>query len=139
MIVSEALQILKQNGYILTEAAEDGLRAYIIDTLKQNPDEGTLEFYSQKASEFAYDLIKSLGYDVTYTSDRDEAEYDVHYIEYKKKVNEDFGIGVGGMTGADQGIPMGGDCKAVVAKRIDGGKCACRFRNMVKRRKNKGK
>lgn len=55
-------------------------------------------------------------------------------------VNEDFGIGVGGMTGADQGIPMGGDCKAVVAKRIDGGKPACRFRNMLKKRKkNKGK
>ena len=37
-------------------------------------------------------------------------------------LDEDFGIGVGGLTGADQGIPHGGDCKAVVAFRMNGGK-----------------
>lgn len=30
------------------------------------------------------------------------------------KIDEDFGIGVGAPLGADQGIPFGGDGKAVV-------------------------
>ena len=52
-------------------------------------------------------------------------------------MNEDFGIGVGGLTGADQGIPHGGDCKAVVAFRMDGGKPKKRFniRKIKKRRR----
>lgn len=48
---------------------------------------------------------------------------------------EDFGIGVGGLTGADQGIPHGGDCKAVVAFRMDGGKPKRRFFIRKKKRK----
>lgn len=50
-------------------------------------------------------------------------------------VHEDFGIGVGGPLGADQGVPCGGDCKAVVAKRMDGGRPKTRF--VFKRRKKK--
>ena len=34
---------------------------------------------------------------------------------YSNTLNEDFGIGVGAPTGADQGIPHGGDAKAVFA------------------------
>lgn len=118
----------------------DGFNPKFVDKeiklkLEENPDEGTIEYFSQGACEAAYDKLKQLGYDVTYTSDRDADDYVVHYVEYKKKVNEDFGIGVGGMTGADQGIPMGGDCKAVVAKRIDGGTPACRFRRRIKKRR----
>ena len=48
---------------------------------------------------------------------------------------EDFGIGVGGLTGADQGIPHGGDCKAVVAFRMDGGRPKRRFFIRKKKRK----
>lgn len=46
---------------------------------------------------------------------------------------EDFGIGVGGMTGADQGILLGGDCKAVVPFRTGG--VAKRFRRRKRRRR----
>lgn len=54
------------------------------------------------------------------------------------QILEDFGIGVGGMTGADQGIPQSGDCKAVVAKRMDGGHPQCRY-HIRKRKKRKKK
>ena len=50
---------------------------------------------------------------------------------------EDFGIGVGGLTGADQGIPHGGDCKAVVAFRMNGGKPKRRI-YFKKKKKKKG-
>lgn len=53
-------------------------------------------------------------------------------------IAEDFGIGVGAPLGADQGIPCGGDCKAVVAKRMDGGHPHCRF-NLRRRKKKKAK
>jgi hypothetical protein len=52
-------------------------------------------------------------------------------------MNEDFGIGVGGLTGADQGIPHGGDCKAVVAFRMDGGKPKSRKWFIRKKKKRK--
>ena len=48
-------------------------------------------------------------------------------LEEAGLIAEDFGIGVGAPLGADQGIPLGGDCKAVVAKRMDGGKPKTRF------------
>lgn len=48
-------------------------------------------------------------------------------LESAGLIAEDFGIGVGAPLGADQGIPMGGDCKAVVAKRMDGGRPKTRF------------
>lgn len=54
------------------------------------------------------------------------------------KINEDFGIGVGAPLGADQGIPCGGDCKAVVAKRMDGGRPHCRF-DLRRKKKKKAK
>lgn len=52
-------------------------------------------------------------------------------------LDEDFGIGVGGLTGADQGIPHGGDCKAVVAFRMDGGKPKRRIYFKKKKKKTK--
>ena len=52
-------------------------------------------------------------------------------------LDEDFGIGVGGLTGADQGIPHGGDCKAVVAFRMNGGKPKRRI-YFKKKKKKKG-
>lgn len=52
-------------------------------------------------------------------------------------MNEDFGIGVGGLTGADQGIPHGGDCKATVAFRMDGGKPKTRKWFIRKKKKRK--
>lgn len=52
-------------------------------------------------------------------------------------LDEDFGIGVGGMTGADQGIPCGGDCKAVVPCRMDGGKPKRRIYFKKKKKKTK--
>lgn len=52
-------------------------------------------------------------------------------------LDEDFGIGVGGLTGADQGIPHGGDCKAVVAFRMNGGKPKRRIYFKKKRKKTK--
>lgn len=48
-------------------------------------------------------------------------------------VIEDFGIGVGGMTGADQGIMLGGDAKAVVPYRAGG--VAKRFHRRKRRRR----
>ena len=35
-----------------------------------------------------------------------------------KVLDEDFGIGVGGPLGADQGIPYGGDCKGCCPQRM---------------------
>ena len=58
-------------------------------------------------------------------------------IDEALEILDDFGIGVGGMTGADQGIPQGGDCKAVVAKRMDGGHPHCRFKIYRRKRKKK--
>ena len=52
-------------------------------------------------------------------------------------LDEDFGIGVGGLTGADQGIPHGGDCKAVVAFRMNGGKPKRRIYFKKKKKKIK--
>ena len=52
-------------------------------------------------------------------------------------LDEDFGIGVGGLTGADQGIPHGGDCKAVVAFRMNGGKPKRRIYFKKKKKKTK--
>ena len=52
-------------------------------------------------------------------------------------LDEDFGIGVGGLTGADQGIPHGGDCKAVVAFRMNGGKPKRRIYFKKKKKKRK--
>lgn len=124
----------------VNESFDNEIATYVDEMLSANPNKGEIEFTSRGALDDAWDYLKSLGYKLQYTSDVDENDNVTHYIEYVKNVNEDFGIGVGGMTGADQGIPMGGDCKAVVAKRIDGGKPACRFRNMLKKRKkNKGK
>ena len=91
-------------------------------------------------NEAEYYIRKAWGYDFKTWEDCENYWDRQGFGFVADPVNEDFGIGVGGMTGADQGIPMGGDCKAVVAKRIDGGKPACRFRNMLKKRKkNKGK
>lgn len=56
---------------------------------------------------------------------------------FKILMNEDFGIGVGGLTGADQGIPQSGDCKAVVAFRMDGGKPKTRKWFIKKKKKRK--
>lgn len=37
---------------------------------------------------------------------------------YDVQLNEDFGIGVGGPAGLDQGIPHGGDCKGCCPQRM---------------------
>lgn len=58
-----------------------------------------------------------------------------YIVENASHVFEDFGIGVGAPLGADQGIPCGGDRKAVVAMRMDGGKPKTRF--AIKRRGRK--
>lgn len=51
---------------------------------------------------------------------------------------EDFGIGAGAQLGADQGVPLAGDCKAVVANRMDGGRPHKRF-NFKRKKKKKTK
>lgn len=60
-------------------------------------------------------------------------------IEFDKEklmnLNEDFGIGVGAPLGADQGIPLGGDCKAVVPVRMFG--LQRRFRLKKKKKKKR--
>lgn len=119
----------------VNESFDNEIATYVDEMLSANPNKGEIEFTSRGALDDAWDYLKSLGYKLQYTSDVDENDNVTHYIEYVKKVNEDFGIGVGGMTGADQGIPMGGDCKAVVAKRMDGGTPACRFRRRIKKRR----
>lgn len=72
-----------------------------------------------------------------------EFETFFEFLERNKKPSEeltceDFGIGIAD-CGADQGIPHGGDCKAVVVKRMDGGTPKSRFRKILKRRKKNKK
>lgn len=124
------VHLIKGDGYLYVDSDDaqhqDWLNALDSTSIYLN------SFNQQSPEEWFQDIIIMLR--------RGRNEFIDKHPDGPDDVNEDFGIGVGGMTGADQGIPMGGDCKAVVAKRIDGGKPACRFRNMLKKRKkNKGK
>ena len=62
-----------------------------------------------------------------------------YLLDWDESLNEDFGIGVGAPLGADQGIPHGGDCKAVVAFRMDDGKPKSRKWFIKKKKKRKAR
>lgn len=110
-----------RNAYIekypdgpIDESVDNEIVTYVDEMLSANPNKGEIEFTSRGALDAAWDYLKSLGYKLQYTSDVDENLDNVtHYIEYVKRVNEDFACGVGDV-GLNQGIPHGGDGKGVV-------------------------
>jgi hypothetical protein len=83
---------------------------------KLHNDSGDLDQIAEP-SEFA-ELVADEVLDGKY----DELMEAQEILESEGFILEDFGCGVGGMCGADQGIPCGGDGKAVVPVRMDGGK-----------------
>ena len=110
-----------------TEAAkyfELGYQKAMEDWDSDIPIEATVE--PAEFAEVIFDRVLEGEFDESVEIDADDLILD-----------EDFGIGVGGLTGADQGIPHGGDCKAVVAFRMNGGKPKRRIYFKKKRKKTK--
>lgn len=86
----------------------------------------------EKYKKYVVDAIDDLyeGVDVLSVFDKSELNNSLflNFIDKKSHqttieeivdtLTEDFGIGVGAPLGADQGIPLGGDCKAVIPCRM---------------------
>lgn len=154
MILSEAIQILEANGFG-AEITDKRLRKMLNDAgysdvhlikgdgyLYIDADDGqhydwlnALDSTSIYLNSFNQQSPEEWFQDIIVMLRKGRNAYIDKHPDGPEDVNEDFGIGVGGMTGADQGIPMGGDCKAVVAKRMDGGTPVSRFRRRIKKRR----
>lgn len=159
MIVSEAIKILEANGFgaeimnkqlrkMLNDAGYsdvhlikgDGYLYVDSDDAQHQDWLNALDSTSIYLNSFNQQSPEEWFQDIIVMLRKGRNAYIEKHPDGPEDVNEDFGIGVGGMTGADQGIPMGGDGKAVVAGRIDGGRLLQSFRNMLKKkRKHKGK
>lgn len=143
MRLCEAKEILNKNGYTLLESdcsIEESYRRG--DPCSEWFEEEAMKRYNwsrEKAiavfNEAEYYIRKAWGYDFKTWEDCENYWDRQGFGFVADPVNEDFGIGVGAPLGADQGIPCGGDCKAVVAKRMDGGRPYTRFRRRLKKKK----
>ena len=126
----EAINELIDNVHCSREEAER-----IVDAAyKELNDSGDLDQVSEPGefAEYVADAVLDGKYD-----DLLEAQ---EILESEGFILEDFGCGVGGMCGADQGIPCGGDGKAVVPVRMDGGKPKRRIyyrKRKIKRKQSK--
>lgn len=120
-------ELMKIGPMDATEAAkyfELGYQKAMKEWDSDIPIEETVE--PEEFAEDIFDKVLEGEFDESVEIDADDLNLD-----------EDFGIGVGGLTGADQGIPHGGDCKAVVAFRMDGGKPKRRIYFKKKKKKTK--
>ena len=123
-------ELIKLQPMEYEEAAKFIDAAYKIENADMGED--SLDQVAEPA-EFA-----ELVYDNMLDGEYDDLMEASRVLEENGFIMEDFGIGVGAPLGADQGIPCGGDCKAVVAKRMDGGHPHCRF-NLRRKKKKKAK
>lgn len=122
--IMEALDILEQNGY---HVIDEGKLTSLLD-----PKHRFASAVISKLKKFGYDITgreneiirhalrwMEYGFDPVdcFQGIRGNFKHVPGYVE-DNYVNEDFGIGVGGAAGLDQGIPHGGDCKGCYAKRV---------------------
>ena len=135
MELQEAKQILKSGGYIVESFDDEIKNAFITQC-------GEMVIDNEYIWKTYYKRIMSNPNMVQYIEDAkadglSPDEIVEYLLDWNESLNEDFGIGVGGLTGADQGIPHGGDCKAVVAFRMDGSKPKSRKWFIRKKKKRK--
>lgn len=116
------LHLIKGDGYFYV-IADEGTPAERYLNALDSTDIYMNSFNQQSVDEWVNDVMS------IYVNSKEE------YSKYSSDIDEDFCVGVGGMTGADQGIPEGGDAKAVVAKRMDGGTPHRRFKRKKKKMK----